>query len=50
MLTCMRCDAALLQMPDTGSGELEAEVRRICERLGLLNDLSRTTSEALYLA
>lgn len=35
---------ALLQMPDTGNGELEDEVRRICQRLGLMGDLNRSTN------
>jgi len=45
--TCTRSDlfAALLQMPDTGNGELEDEVRRICQRLGLMGDLNKSTSD-----
>lgn len=36
---------ALLQMPDTGNGELEEEVRQICLKLGLMGDLQKSTSE-----
>ena len=40
--------AALLQMPDSGSGDLEDEVRQICIRLGLMGDLAKSTSETLH--
>ena len=47
LLSKVMCLAAQLRVRSPHKGAVEAEVRRICQQLGLLNDLERLTSAPL---